>query len=71
MDINGTYCFPGSEETIGDDLSAGGGGEETEGLILLSVLSESTLVDILEDLIETKLSEALSGVPDQSRSPAL
>lgn len=71
MDINGTYCFHGSEEAVGDDLSAGGGGEEAEGLVLLSILSESALVDILEDFIETELSETLSGVADQSRSPAL
>ncbi len=40
------------------NLSASGGGQETDGLVLSSLGTEGPLVNILEHLIETELSEA-------------
>ena len=65
-----TYCLEGSKEGVGDDLSAGGGGEETDGLVLSSLGAESLLVDILEDFVETELSEALGRVADEGCVPS-
>jgi hypothetical protein len=64
-----TYCLEGCEHGVGDDLSACGGGEETDGLVLLSRGAEGLLVDILEDFVETELSEALARVANESCVP--
>jgi len=62
--------FKGSEEGVSDDLSAGGGSKETKGLVLSSLGSESPLVDVLEHLVETELSEALSRVAEEGCVPS-
>ena len=66
-----TYGFPWAEETISDKLSTGRGDGETESLVLLGVLTSGGLVDILEDLVETELSETLSGVSNEGWCPSL
>jgi len=64
--------FEGAESDISDELSAGGGDSETDGLVLGGVLlADSELVDIFEDLVETELAEALSTVTNESWEPAL
>ena len=66
-----TYGFPWAQENIGDDLSASGGDGESEGSVFWLVLTSSGSVDILEDLVETELSETLSGVSHKGWSPSL
>ena len=66
-----TYGFHWAEETIGNDLSAGRGDSETDSLVLGNVVTGGPSVDILEDLIESELSETLSGVTEESWSPSL
>lgn len=66
-----TYGFKWAEEAISDDLSAGRGDSETECLVLGNVITSSSSVDILEDLVETELSETLSGVSEESWGPSL
>ena len=63
-DKKGTYCFPWTEETIGDDLSTGRRNGETDGLVFLDFLfrAHSTSVDILEHLIESEFTESLERV---------
>jgi hypothetical protein len=65
-----TYGFPGAEENIGDELSASRRDGPADGLVLGGVLTSGSSVDILEDLVETEFTEALSGVTDQGRKPA-
>jgi len=64
-------CFPWAEHDIGDDLSTSGGDEEADGLVLVRLFTERTLVDILENFVETKLGEALQTVANERREPAL
>lgn len=66
-----TYGFHWAEETIGNDLSTGGGDSETNSLVLGDVVTGGPSVDILEDLIESELSETLSGVTEEGWSPSL
>ena len=66
-----TYGFPGAEENISDDLSAGGGDEETDSLVLCGLLSKNTLVHILEHFVESELSEALGTVANEGGEPSL
>ena len=66
-----TYGFPWAEENISDDLSASGGDEETDSLVLCSLLSKNTLVDILEHFVESELSEALETVANERGEPSL
>ena len=66
-----TYGFPWAEENISDDLGAGRGDEETNSLVLGGLLSKSCLVDILEHLVESELSEALKTVADKGWEPSL
>lgn len=67
-----TYSLEGCERDVGDELSAGRGHGETNGLVLDSVfLAGGELEDILEDLVESELAEALSSVADQGGEPAL
>ena len=66
-----TYGFPWAEENISDDLSAGRGDEETDSLVLGGLLSKSCLVDILEHLVESELSESRGGVANESGEPTL
>jgi len=65
-----TYGLEGSEEGVGDNLSAGGGAEEAHGLVLSGLGAKSPLVDVLEHLIEAELSEALEGIANQGGVPA-
>ena len=58
-----TYGLEGAKKAVSNDFGAGGGEGESNGLVLLGVLlSGDTSVDILEDLIESELSESLGGV---------
>ena len=66
-----TYSFPWAEKDIGDDLSAGGGHEETNSLVLVGLLAEGTSVDILEHLVESELSESLEAVSNEGWEPSL
>ena len=66
-----TYGFHWAKHNIGDDLSASRGNEETDCLILGGLLTESTSVDILEDFIETELSESLHRISSKSWEPSL
>ena len=72
-DKKGTYCFPWTEETIGNDLSACGGYGETESLIFLDVLfrTSGASIDILEHLIETEFTESLERVTNPGWDEAL
>jgi len=51
--------FHWTEEYVGDDFCAGGGAEEAHGLVLRSLVSESALVHVFEDLVEPELPKAL------------
>ena len=66
-----TYGFHWAKETIGNDLSTGGGKSETDSLVLGNIVTGGPSVNILEDLIETELSESLSGISNKSWSPSL
>jgi|DEB0MinimDraft_12_1074336.scaffolds.fasta_scaffold103876_1 hypothetical protein len=67
-----TYSFPWAQEAIGDDLSRSGGNGESDGLVLGSVVgANGTSVDILEDFIESELSESLGRVSNESWHPSL
>jgi len=66
-----TYGFHWAKETIGNDLSTGGGKSETDSLVLGNVVTGGPSVNILEDLIESEFTETLSGVTDESWSPSL
>jgi len=66
-----TYCLEGSEEGVGNDLSASRSGQESESLVLGSFGAEDPLVNILEDFVETELSEALSRVTQKGGVPSL
>jgi hypothetical protein len=66
-----TYSLEGSEESVSDDLSASRRGEETDCLVLGSLGTEEPLVNILEHLVETELSEALARVTKESGVPSL
>ena len=57
-----TYGFPWAEKDISDDLGAGGGNSETNSSVLWLVITSSVSVDILEDFIESELSESLKTV---------
>jgi len=62
--------FPGAEEAIGNDLSAGGGDEETDGLVLVGLLTKGTSVDILEHFVETEFTETLSTITNKGWEPS-
>jgi hypothetical protein len=67
-----TYSFPWAQKGVGDNLSGGGGNSEADGLVLLGLLlSNDAFEDILEDLVETELSEALSGISNEGWGPSL
>jgi len=66
-----TYSFPRAQEAVSDHLGGGGRQGESEGLVLGGVVTSNASVDILEDLIESELSESLSRVSDESGSPSL
>lgn len=67
-----TYSFEWAKGNVSDELSAGGGHGETDGLVLGGVvLTDGVLVDIFEDLVETELAEALGTVADESWDPTL
>ena len=65
-----TYSFPGAQEDIGDELSTSRGNGPADSLVLGGVLTCSGGVDILEDLVETELSKALSRIANQRGGPA-
>ena len=66
-----TYGFPWAEESIGDNLSASRGDEETDSLVLSGLITESISVDVLEHLIESELSESLETISNESWGPSL
>jgi len=66
-----TYGFPRAQKSVGNDLSTGRRHSESDGLVLGGVITKSTSVDILEDLVESELSESLSGVSDEGWGPSL
>jgi len=64
--------FEGAKRDISDEFGAGGGDSETNGLVLGSVFgTDDTLVNILENFVETELAEALSTVSDEGGEPAV
>ena len=65
-----TYGFPRAEQDIGNELSAGRGEGKTDGSVLWLVITSGGSVDILEDFVETELSETLSGVSNKSWGPS-
>ena len=65
-----TYGFEWAKEAISDDLSACGGDSESNSLVLGNVVTGGRSVDILEDLIESELTETLSGVSEEGWSPS-
>ena len=57
--------FPWAEQNISDDFSRTWGDWPSDFFVLLSVLlSDNVLVNILEDFVESELTESLSGVAD-------
>ena len=66
-----TYGFEWAKEAISDDLSACGVDSKSKSLVLGNVVTGGSSVNILEDLIESELSETLSGVTEESWSPSL
>lgn len=68
----GTYGFHGAEGHVGDELGAGGGDGETDGLVLDGVFGAgSGAEDILEHLVETELAAALGSVSNEGGEPSL
>ena len=68
---NFTYGFHRAEHGISNDLGAGGGDEETNGLVFSGLLTKGISVDILEHLIESELSKALQSVTNEGWGPSL
>ena len=66
-----TYGFHWAEETISDEFGASRRKGETNSSVFWFALSGGTSVDILEDFIETELSETLSGVSEEGWGPSL
>ena len=62
-----TYRFPRAKEDISDELGASRRERPADGLVLGGVCASSIGVDVLEDLVETELAEALEGVADKRR----
>mmetsp|Transcript_13057 Transcript_13057/g.22034 ORF Transcript_13057/g.22034 Transcript_13057/m.22034 type:complete len:302 (+) Transcript_13057:28-933(+) len=61
----------GAEEAVSNDFGAGGGEGESDSLVLLGVLlAGDASVDILEDLVESELSESLGGVSNEGGEPS-
>jgi len=65
-----TYGFEWAKEAISDDLGACGGDSESKCLVLGNVVTGGSSVDILEDFVETELSETLSGVSNEGWEPS-
>ncbi len=67
-----TYGFHGAEGDVGNELGAGGGNGEANGLVLDGVFGAGGgAEDILEHLVEAELAHALSTVSGQGGEPAL
>jgi len=66
-----TYCFEGAQETVRNDLGASGGYQESDCLVLVSLFTKSIPVYVLEDFIESKLSEALCSISNEGWEPSL
>lgn len=67
-----TYGFHWAEGDVGNELGAGRADGPTDGLVLGLILgTDSVLVDIFEDLVETELAEALGTVAEESWDPTL
>lgn len=62
--------FPRAEEDVSDELGASGGDRPADLLVLGGVGAGSTGIDILEDLVEAELAEALSRVTEEGRAVA-
>ena len=60
-----TYGFPWAEENISNNFSTSGGEGETECLVFGGILTSNSLVDILEDFVETELSESLETISNE------
>ena len=60
-----TYRFPWAQQNVCDELGAGRRDSPANRLVLGGVGTGSTCVNVLEDLIEAELSEALEGVADE------
>ena len=60
----------GAERDVGKELGRGGGGEVERGPVQVGVLlAQDAGVDVLEDLVEAELAEALCGVADGCGGP--
>ena len=66
----GTYSFPWAKKDVSNELGRSGGNGPADDLVLGGVLTSSRGIDILEDLIETELSEALGTVSNEGWGPA-
>jgi len=65
-DLNG---FPRAQEDISNNFSGSGGKSPTDTLVFDGIfLTNDASIDILEEFVETELSETLKGITDQSRS---
>lgn len=62
-----TYRFPRAQQNVRDEFGASRGDSPADRLILGGVGTGSTGIDVLEDLVETKLAEALEGIANKSR----
>ena len=60
-----TYRFPRAQQNVCDDLGASRRDSPADRLVLGGVGAGSTRVDVLEDLVEAELAEALEGVADE------
>lgn len=62
-----TYRFPRAQQNICDELGASRRESPADRLVLGGTGAGSIRVDVLEDLVEAELSEALEGVADEGR----
>ena len=60
-----TYRFPRAQQNVCDELGASRRDSPADRLVLGGVGAGSTRVDVLEDLVEAELAEALEGVADE------
>ena len=65
------HALHGGQGNVGEELSAGRGGQVQRGTVQVGVLlTHSVTVDVLEHLVEAELAETLGRVADGGGSPA-
>ena len=61
----------GAQRDVGEELGGGGGDQVEAGLVEVSrLLADQVRVEVLEELVEAELAEALRRVPDSRGRPA-